>query len=174
MSEPGQARAESPEAAVLGVPRTAATEIVVFFGAALVVDAVLLDGARFAGIDPHPFWLFVLVVAAFYGTSAGVFAAVLGTLLAFLGNLPQRNPLDNESVYLLAVIGKPALWLGSAVVIGEIRTRRERVCEGHRQRAEELQAQNEVLSAANAELETSCDRLRKAAAGQIQTALSLV
>lgn len=172
MAESEQTTASATD--VLGVPRAAAAETIVFFAAALVLDAVLLDGSRFAGIEPHPFWLFVLVVAAFYGTAAGVFAAVLATLLAFLGNLPARNPLDNESVYLLAVVGKPALWLGSAVVSGEIRTRRERVSEAHRQRADGLQAQNDALTTANAELEANCDRLRKAAAGQIQTALSLV
>ncbi len=174
MNAPAQANSAVQNPDLLGVPRAAAAEIVVFFAAALVFDAVLLDGARFAGIEPHPFWLFVLVVAAFYGTAAGVFAAVLATLLAFLGNLPARNPLENESLYLLAVIGKPALWLGSAVVIGEIRTRRERVCEAHRLHAEQLQGQTAALATANAELEQSCDRLRKAAAGQIQTALSLV
>ena len=121
MTSPAARLAPASERSFLGVPRSAAAEIVVFYAAALVVDALLLDGTRFRDLAPHPFWLFLLVIAAHYGTAAGVFAAVLGTLLAFMGNLPPRDPLVNQSAYLLAVLGKPVLWFASAVVLGELR-----------------------------------------------------
>jgi len=151
-----------------------AAEIVVFYAAALVIDAALLDGTRFRDLSPHPFWLFQLVIAAHYGTAAGVFAAVLGTLLAFLGNLPPHDPLVNQSAYLLAVLGKPVLWFASAVVLGELRTRQERLKAALAAQLHAAHAHNAELSLANEELARANDRLSTSAAGQIQTAVSLV
>lgn len=173
-ASPSASLSPAAERTFLGVPRTAAAEIVVFFAAALVFDAVFLDGARFRELSPHPFWLFLLVIAAHYGTAAGVFAAVLGTLLAFMGNLPPRDPLVNQSAYLLAVLGKPVLWFVSAVVLGELRTRQERVKLAQQAQILDLQAQNSGLLLANDDLGRSNERLRTSAAGQMQTAVSLV
>lgn len=159
---------------MLGVPRAAAAEIVVFFAAALIFDSLFLDGTRFRNIGPHPFWLFTLVVAAHYGTATGIFAAVLGTLMAFLGNLPPRDPLMNQSAYLLLVLGKPVLWFGSAVVLGELRTRQERAKEDLAGKIAELETQNAALTVANVNLELTAERLQTTAAGQVQTAVSLV
>ena len=159
---------------VLGMRRSALGEVLVFFAAALLFDALVLDGTRFSSVQPHPFWLLVLLISAHYGTAAGVFAAVLGSLLAFAGNLPPRDPLENQSVYLLSVLAQPVLWFASAVVLGELRTRQVR-------RNDELQAETaltaeraERLRAANAALESSNERLQTRAAGRVKTAVSLV
>ena len=93
------ASAEEPKRTppdILGVPRSAAVEIVVAIAVMLIVDQVFFGGVRFRDVGPHPFWLLVMVVAAQYGTPAGVFAALLGALVAFLGNLPPRDPLQNR------------------------------------------------------------------------------
>ena len=174
MTSPAARLAPASERSFLGVPRSAAAEIVVFYAAALVVDALLLDGTRFRDLAPHPFWLFLLVIAAHYGTAAGVFAAVLGTLLAFMGNLPPRDPLVNQSAYLLAVLGKPVLWFASAVVLGELRTRQERTKLALQAQLTDLQAQTSGLQLANDDLARTNERLRTSAAGQIQTAVTLV
>jgi hypothetical protein len=166
--------AEPTATTILGVRRAAAAEVLVFYAAALVFDAVALGGDRFRELSPHPFWLFVLVVAAHYGTATGVFAAVLGTLLAFLGNLPPRPPLIDQSTYLLSVIGQPVLWFASAVVLGELRARREAVIDAQREEIASLSAENHNLSVNKMALEMNVERLQAAAAGQVQTALSLV
>lgn len=159
---------------VFGVPRAAAMEITVFFAAVLLADMLLFDGTRFRDVAPHPFWLFILVVAAHYGTAAGVLATVLGTLLVYAGNLPPRDPLVTQSTYMLGVLGKPVLWFCSAVVLGEIRMRRDRAEAQLRERADTGEKRVAELTAAIADLESLCDRLRTSAAGQVQTAVALM
>ena len=167
--------AEPKPSTVLGMSRAALVEVLVFFAAALVLDALAFDGSRFRELTPHPFWLFILVMSAHYGTATGVFAAVVGTLLVFLGNLPTRDPLQmDQSAYLLAVIGKPVLWFVSAVVLGELRARRERVVVAQHEALRALEAENSSLSAAKASLERANERLQTSAAGQVETTLSLV
>ena len=167
--------AEPKPSTVLGMSRAALVEVLVFFAAALVLDALAFDGSRFRELTPHPFWLFILVMSAHYGTATGVFAAVVGTLLVFLGNLPTRDPLQmDQSAYLLAVIGKPVLWFVSAVVLGELRARRERVVVAQHEALRALEAENSSLSAAKASLERANERLQTSGAGQVETTLSLV
>lgn len=158
---------------ILGVPRAAAVEIVVGIAVMLIVDQVFFGGVRFRDVGPHPFWLLVMVVAAQYGTPAGVFAALLGTLVAFLGNLPPRDPLQNQSAWLVIVLGKPVLWFASAVVLGELRMRQERQKQTLQTQMAELTSQNATLQVVNASLEQTSERLRVAAAGQVQTTVAL-
>lgn len=158
---------------ILGVPRAAAAETLVFFAAALIFDALVLGGTRFRDVSPHPFWLLSLVMAAQYGTATGIFASVLGTLLAFMGNLPARDPLQDQSAYLLLVAAKPVLWFASALVLGELRMRQERVKTTLQTRVAELEAENGALTVARANLELTTERLRTEAAGRVQTTVAL-
>ena len=158
---------------VFGVPRAAAAETMVFFAAALVFDALVLDGTRFRDVGPHPFWLFALLMAAHHGTLPGVFAVVLGALLAFSGNVPPRDPLQNQSAYLLAVLARPMVWFGSAVVLGELRMRQQRARDEIALELQGLREQANALVATNARLEEATERLRTNAAGQVQTTVSL-
>lgn len=157
-----------------GVPRTAATEVVVFFAVALLVDALLLDGTRFRDVQPHPFWLFLLVVAAHYGTETGVLAALLATLLAFAGNLPARDPFVTQTAYLVTVLSTPVLWFASAVVLGELRKRHQRRHLDLRRRLAESRDEKSALEVTNEALKLANERLGKHSAGQVETHLSLV
>ncbi len=165
---------DEPPASLFGLRRSAIAEVLFFYAAALVFDAAVLDGTRFAGLSPHPFWLFSMLAAAHYGTVAGVFSVVVGTLLALVGNLPARDPLMDQSAWLLRVMAQPTLWFVSAVVLGELRTRRERMIEAQATRLRSLEAENHSLSVERMALEMSNERLQTAAAGQVETALSLV
>lgn len=165
--------APGADRSIFGVPRAAAAETLLVFAAALIFDAVVLHGTRFRDISPHPFWLWSLVVAAQYGTATGVFASVLGILLAFTGNLPQPDPLQDHSTYLLAVLGKPVVWFATAVVLGELQMRRERGKNALQSHVDEPHTQMGALTVANANLETAAERLRTTAAGQVQTTVAL-
>jgi hypothetical protein len=157
-----------------GLRRSALAEVLVFYAVALLIDTLLLDGGRFRGWSPHPFWLFIVVIAAHAGTLVGVFAAVVGALLASFGNLPPRDPLIDPSAYWLGVLVEPVLWFLSAVVLGELQTRRERQLLAATLRAETAEADSERLRLAATALELANERLQEAAAGQTQTALALV
>ncbi len=159
---------------LLGIPRSAAVEVIGFYGVALLVDLAFLGGQRYSGWEPHPFFVFTLIIAAHYGTSAGVFSTLMGTFAAFVGNLAPRDPLQDQSVYLLAVIGKPVVWFACAVLLGELRTRRVRIIEGLQSHGHEMDIKNKALSFANSALEISNERLHARAAGQVETTVSLV
>jgi len=159
---------------LFGIRRSAVLEIIGFFVVAVLVDSVLMDGTRFRDVNPHPFWLFLLVIAAHYGTEAGVFTAVLATVLSLAGNLPARDPLMNQSVYLLHILGQPVLWFGSAVIMGELRTHQERQKNTLQMSVEALETQTDALTDSNKALQSSNERLQTAAAGQVETALSLL
>lgn len=174
MATPDGGKGPQDNALWLGIRRSALGEILVFFAAALIFDVLFLDGSRFVGMQPHPFWLLVLLIAAHYGTPAGVFASVLGTLLAFAGNLPARDPLVNQSVYLLSVMAQPVLWFASAVVLGELRTRQERRNIALQQEVERLSGERDELRTGVAALEEANERLQTRAAGRVNTAVSLV
>lgn len=165
---------ESEPSTWLGMPRHATIEVVVFFAVALLVDAVIFDGTRFRDASPHPFWLFTLIVSAHYGVATGVFSAVVGTLLVYLGNLPPRDPLVDQSAWLLSVVSAPVLWFVSAVVLGELRARRERILQAQADQIADLTADHHSLTMAKMALELANDRLQTAAAGQVETTLSLV
>lgn len=159
---------------VLGIPRSAGLEVVGFYGLALLLDVAFFDGQRFNSWQPHPFFVFTVIIAAHYGTSAGIFATLVGTFVAFVGNLPPRDPLQDQSVYLVAIIGKPLVWFACAVVLGELRTRRVRVIKRLQEHTGSLETKNQALTFANSALELSNERLQAKAAGQAETTVSLV
>lgn len=147
--------------------------MVVILFAALVCDGLFFSGTRFRDVTPHPFWLLSIVVAAQYGTASGVMASVLGTLLAYAGNLPARDPLQDQSAYLLSVMAWPVVWFASAVVLGELRLRQDRLNLALRDRVDEQETYNAALTESNLRLESTVERLRAAAAGQVQTTVAL-
>lgn len=174
MSTAPQPQPDAATQRVLGVQRSAVLETLGFYAAALAIDALVLGGDRYVSLHPHPFFLFTLLIAAHYGTGAGVMSVLLGTLLAFLGNLPPRDPLHDQSVYLLQVAGRPVLWFACAVILGELRTRRERALEDAQRNLATAQADVEALRFANASLELSNQRMHAKAAGQVETTVSLI
>ncbi|WP_198912797.1 hypothetical protein, partial [Streptococcus agalactiae] len=58
-----------------------ALEFVALFGLLLLADHMVAGGTAFAGIQPNPYWLPVLVMALAYGTEAGLLAAFLASAI---------------------------------------------------------------------------------------------
>jgi len=86
------------------------------------LDALMLDGHRFWSMNPHPFWIPVLLIAVQYGANEGLFAAVLASLFLLIGNVPAQGSLtENDYLYMVAI--HPVLWVGAAWLLGELRGR---------------------------------------------------
>ncbi|MCH8858369.1 MAG: hypothetical protein IID54_02170, partial [Proteobacteria bacterium] len=68
----------------LGIRLAAVCEAFILFGFLLAVDAFLGAGDRFFTMQPHPFWVPVLLIAAQYGLENGLFAAAVASI-ALLG-----------------------------------------------------------------------------------------
>lgn len=96
-----------------------ALELAAAFGVLVALDALLFGGGLFPGIQPHPFWLPVLVMALAYGTYPALAAAAIASgLWLALGHDPGggRDYLD----HLLHLSLPPLLWFMGGVAIGEV------------------------------------------------------
>lgn len=110
-------------ATILGIRRSAIIEMALFFLIVLGLDLLFVDGSRFLGMSPHPFWAIVLLIAAQYGTSEALCAAMLSTLFLYAGNLPEQQMGQDSYQYVLGIITTPLLWFISAVTFGELRNK---------------------------------------------------
>ncbi len=105
-----------------------AAEFVVLFELLLLADRLLAGGTAFAGIQPNPYWLPVLIMALAYGTEAGLLAAFLASatwLTRVQGALAPGDYLDR----LLQLSLTPLLWFLVAALVGEVTTLRARRTE---------------------------------------------
>ncbi|WP_431859078.1 GAF domain-containing protein [Azospirillum sp.] len=157
---------------LLGFRRAALVELVLFFGAALAVDA-LLGGTRFGGVQPHPFWVPVLLLAVQYGTGEGVLAAIAATLALRLGNMPEQLISQDFYQYLYAVSREPILWLVAAVLFGELRMRQLREREELRAGMELSRKEADAIARSYRQLKTVKESLETRVAGQLRTVVTL-
>ncbi|MEZ5354040.1 MAG: GAF domain-containing protein [Bryobacteraceae bacterium] len=115
-----------------GPVRSSMVETVALLAAALVVDASLLAGDRMESIQPHPFWIVVLLAASQYGTKAGLAAAALATLALRLFHLPPLGFEYDLYSWLWKAVWQPVAWMLAAGGFGALRSRhrnRERTVE---------------------------------------------
>jgi polysaccharide biosynthesis protein PelD len=108
---------------IAGLRLSAVIEIVLFFVIMLVMDAMGMDGKRFWGVEPHPYWIIVLLISSQYGTAEGVLAVIVASLALLLGNMPQQQLDQDMYAYLFHVSIHPLLWVVAAVSLGELRNR---------------------------------------------------
>lgn len=126
--EGAQAECPAKPPLILGVRASALRESVIFIGIALLVDTFLFSSERFSTVDPHPFWLIVLLTSSYYGTSEGLLAAAMATAALLIGNLPEQAINEDLAGWLLRVTKEPVLWFGTALVLGEMsRSRRQEI-----------------------------------------------
>lgn len=102
------------------------SELLLFFGSALLLDQLFFSGDRFFHVSPHPFWIPVLLLSVYYGTGPGLLAAAISSLLLLVGNLPEMGPEQNLYEYVSTITLRPMLWGATAVIIGELSARRIR------------------------------------------------
>jgi polysaccharide biosynthesis protein PelD len=98
-------------------------ELACMFLVFLVVEYVVFGRGTLANIQPHPFWFPVILLAAQYGTSSGLTAAVAAIVLSWIvGWSPQQFGEDFFS-YSIRIWHQPILWLCTAILLGELRNR---------------------------------------------------
>lgn len=108
---------------ILGIRASAIVEMLLGLVLLLVIDFVFFDGNRFWEVNPHPFWIVVLLMAAQYGTAEGLLAAVLATLFLLVGNVPEAKEGVNHYDWIYTLSINPVLWLVGGWVLGELRQR---------------------------------------------------
>jgi polysaccharide biosynthesis protein PelD len=120
LSSPGLNRTSRPDW------QSGVLESLVMLGIALAVDQAFFKGDRFWTVQPHPFWVPVLLVAVQHGTNAGLLAAGAATAALLIGNLPPQGIDQDYYAYLFEITWQPLLWMAAALILGELRTRQVR------------------------------------------------
>lgn len=158
---------------LLGFRRVALLELVLFFGVALTLDLLFGDGTRFSGVQPHPFWIPVLLLAAQYGTSEGVLAAMVATAALRLGNMPEQLITEDLYQYLFTVTREPILWLIAAVLFGELRMRQLRERDELRAGLDAARREADAIARSYRQLKGVKESLETRVAGQLRTVFTL-
>lgn len=114
---------QDKENRIAGLRVSAVIEILLFFVIMLVADMMGMDGHRFYAIEPHPYWIVVLLMAAQYGTAEALLAVIVATVVLLAGNMPVQSMDQDWYAYLFSVSLRPILWVIAAVTIGELRNR---------------------------------------------------
>ena len=137
---------------ILGVRLSALIETIVFLSVLVVLNLLFGSGDRFANVNPHPFWIIILVMSVQYGTAEGVMAALLATLFFYGGNIPQVRFDESLFEYRVRIASLPVLWMLTAIILGEMRTRiayerekYQKLAEDATREAREISSTYEVL-----------------------------
>ncbi len=111
---------------IMGLRRSALLETVLGLVALLVIDHFFGAGNRFWDVNPHPFWIVVLLIAVQYGTGEGLIAAILASATLLLGNIPAMTEGTSQTDWIYSIAINPVLWIAAAWVLGELRQRHVR------------------------------------------------
>ncbi|MBP2315776.1 GAF domain-containing protein [Azospirillum soli] len=157
----------------LGFRRVALIELALFFLVAFGLDFTVGAGERFDGIQPHPFWIPVLLLSIQYGTNEGVLAAVAASIALRLGNMPEQLITQDFYQYLYAVSREPILWLVASVLFGELRMRQIRERDELRASLDLARKESDAIARSYRQLKSVKESLETRVAGQLRTVFTL-
>lgn len=125
-----------------GVAETSALLIIV-----TLADASGFFPVRLAEIQPHPFWVPVILAASIYGRLTGYLIASLAVLAGAALDWPDLTKHEDFYDFLIANSSNAIMWLGAATVLGSFRenhlNKLREVQEAHDHRASEAQILSE-------------------------------
>lgn len=156
-----------------GLRPVALLELLLFFAVALGLDVWLGAGLRFDGVQPHPFWIPVLLLAIQYGTSEGVLAALVASVALRLGNMPDAGIDQDLYDHLFTLTREPILWLVAAVLFGELRMRQLRERDELRAGLAAARQEAEAIARSYRALKSVKESLETRVAGQLRTVFTL-
>lgn len=162
-----------PEKTVFGLRWTAIAETVAMLAVLLAIDKAVGAGDQFFAVQPHPFWIVVLLISAQYGVFEGLLAAVLASAALILPSIPQFGLHDDAFSYALKLGLNPAMWLGAALVVGELRSAADRRAAELSDQLKQAERREQFLAAAAERLAAANRSLEDRVAGQLRTVANL-
>ena len=155
----------------LGFRVSAIIEAIVLIAIFLIMDAAFGAGNRFMDVNPHPFWVVVILLAVQYGTNEGLLAALLASAALFLGNFPVQPEGIDRYDFLYDVFIVPILWFVFGWLIGEIRMRHVRERNRLTKDLEDSHGREELISESYNFVKTRKEALEVQVAGQLTSAI---
>lgn len=112
-------------------------------------------------MQPHPFWIPVLMLGLQYGTVSGLVAAGAAIAATLFGGLPEAGIGENHFAYFLRVWGQPILWIAMALLVGQFRMRQIAAKQELRRLSEALVRQRDDLARHATGLRDRCALLER-------------
>ncbi|MGD9784910.1 MAG: hypothetical protein AB7E80_12075 [Hyphomicrobiaceae bacterium] len=147
---------------------TALVELLALYGFIYLVD-YLVPSIAVLELQPHPFWVPVVLMSLQYGTVSGLLAAGLAIAGALHAGLPEQDFGENHFAFFLRVWGQPLMWLGAALVIGQFRMRQIAAKQELDRLNRALRRQRDDLAEHATGLRKRCENLERALASASAT-----
>lgn len=136
-----------------------------------LLDVLVFKGNRFWDVNPHPFWIPVLLVTAQYGTNEGLVAALLATLFLLLGNIPEAAEGVDHYDHLYNIVINPILWFLAAFLLGELRMRHMRERNTLIKEVEESQQREDLIADSYKFVKNRKEALEVQVSGQLSSSI---
>ena len=160
-------------ASIMGLRVVAMVESLLLLATIVILDLITGSGDRFFHLNPHPFWIVVLLISAQYGALEGIIAALLSSAALLIGNLPPLGFGEDPYNYVVNLAINPAMWLVAALAIGELRSQADRRTQGLLDNLADAHERETRLIAAAEKLAGANKALEERVAGQLRTVASL-
>lgn len=157
---------------IFGLRRSAILEAILILGVLTVIDSVFFDGTRFFDVNPHPFWIAVLLIAAQYGTGEAIMTAALATLFYLIGNVPPIPSGTTRYDFLYQIAINPLLWFMVGWCIGELRQRHIRERNRLTTELEESTHREKLIADSYQTVRTRKESLEVQVAGQLTSSIA--
>lgn len=156
---------------IFGVRTIAVVEAVVILLVITLIDFFFFSGNRFMEVNPHPFFIPVLLVAAQYGSAEGILTALLATLFYLVGNIPAPAQGVDHYDYIYGLAINPVLWFVTGWGLGELRQRHVRERERLRRELQDAQQREELISSSYTFVKNRKEALEVQVSGQISSSV---
>jgi hypothetical protein len=103
--------------------RAGVIELVVLFVLLIAIERLIMSPGDFAKLQPHPYWLPVILLSLQYGTADGVLAAAVAILVSMATGWPSQGVGEEYYRYIVRVWAVPITWIMMSILIGEVRAR---------------------------------------------------
>ena len=130
------------------------------FAIILAGDA-FLPSVDFLSIEPHPFWLPVLLISLQFGAAPGVLTALMAVVVTQYFSPLVQTLNENIFDFDIRFWTQPVLWLLSAIIVGSLRSKQLDEHKKLTMRISEMQKERIVIAKHNAMLERSIDALER-------------
>lgn len=109
---------------IFGLRLTAIIEAVIGLFILVLIDQIVGKGNMFFDVNPHPFWIVVILLAVQYGANEALLAAAAATLVYLVGPWPDRAEGADVFGYYYGILINPILWFTVGLIAGAF-------CERH-------------------------------------------
>lgn len=141
-------------------PGFALVEMLVLVG--LVMAEYIWEGfPSLTRMNPHPYWIAILLLSLQYGTVSGLIAAGIAIIGTVLIGMPEPDIEERYFNYLIRVWTQPVLWLLVAMLLGTFRARQIEQRDELRQANENLRMRGATLLDHATNLRARCTMLER-------------